>query len=114
MSLEMNSKKFEGGNLFARRNEIRLFITSFCVAVSVQLDAQITSDSTGVDKREPFAWGDFTWVQGNNRQHGSLLDSKYFTGSITIDMNYNYSFNHPIDHTNSGSTATFRSDEFNI
>lgn len=63
---------------------------------------------------EPFAWGDFTWVQGTNRQHGSLLDSKYFTGGLTIDCNYNYSFNHPIDHTTSGSTATFRSDEFNI
>lgn len=63
---------------------------------------------------EPFSYGDFTWVQGNNRQHGSLLDSKYFTGGLTIDMNYNYSFNHPIDHTTSGSTATFRSDEFNI
>lgn len=63
---------------------------------------------------EPFAWGDFSWVQGNNRQSSSVLDSKYFTGGVTLDCNYNYSFNHPIDHTNSGSTATFRSDEFNI
>jgi hypothetical protein len=29
-------------------------------------------------------------------------------------MNYNYSFNRPIDHTTSGSTATFRSNELNI
>ncbi len=65
-------------------------------------------------KGEPFAWGDFTWVQGNNRQHKSLLDSKYFTGGVTMDMNYNYSFHRPIDHTNSGSTATFRSNEFNV
>lgn len=65
-------------------------------------------------KGEPFAWGDFSWVQGNNRQKNPLLDTKYFTGSITIDCNYNYSFNRPIDHTNSGSTATFRSNEFNI
>ncbi len=63
---------------------------------------------------EPFSWGDFSWIQGNNRQSKSLLDSKYFTGSTTIDCNYNYSFNNPIDHTNSGSTATFRSNEFNI
>ncbi len=63
---------------------------------------------------EPFAFGDFTWVQGTNRQHSSLLDSKYFTGGLTIDCNYNYSFNHPIDHSTSGSTATFRSDEFNL
>ncbi|MFN4255734.1 MAG: outer membrane beta-barrel protein [Saprospiraceae bacterium] len=63
---------------------------------------------------EPFAWGDFTWVQGNNRQTRALLDSKFFTGSFTLDCNYNYSFNRPIDHTNAGSTATFRSNEFNV
>jgi len=56
----------------------------------------------------------FYWVQGNNRQKKSLLDTKYFTGSVTMDMNYNYSFHQPIDHTNSGSTATFRSNEFNL
>ncbi len=65
-------------------------------------------------KAEPFAYGDFTWMQGNNRQKESLLDGKYFTGSVTIDANYNYSFHRPIDHTNSGSTATFRSQELNL
>ena len=63
---------------------------------------------------EPFAWGDFSWLNGNNRQHASLLDTKYFTGIFTFDGNYNYSFNRPIDHTNVGSTATFREGEFNI
>ena len=70
--------------------------------------------SIEVSKAEPFAWADFSWVQGNNRQKEPLLASKYFTGSITIDVNYNYSFNRPVDHTNSGSTATFRSNEFNL
>lgn len=72
------------------------------------------NDSTETIKAEPFAWGDFTWMQGNNRQTKPLLQSKYITGGITMDMNYNYSFNEPIDHTNSGSTATFRSNEFNV
>ncbi len=82
------------------------------VVLPFQLTAVIAQpDST---KSEPFAWGDFTWVQGNNRQHKALLDSKYFTGGVTMDMNYNYSFHRPIDHTNSGSTATFRSNEFNV
>lgn len=58
---------------------------------------------------------DFSWVQGSNRQKGQpLLSGKYFTGGLTMDCNYNYSFNRPIDHTNSGSTATFRSNEFNL
>ena len=76
--------------------------------------AQQDSVKIKTPKSEPFAWGDFSWVQGNNRQKNSLLDSKYFTGGVTIDCNYNYSFNRPIDHTNSGSTATFRSNEFNL
>jgi hypothetical protein len=63
---------------------------------------------------EPFSWGDFTWLQGNNRQHAALLDSKYFTGTFTLDMNYNLSSNHPKDHTNVGSTATFREGEFDL
>jgi hypothetical protein len=63
---------------------------------------------------EPFAWGDFTWLQGNSRQRTALLSSEYFTGMFTLDMNYNYSFNRPKDHTNSGSTATFRTGEFNL
>lgn len=79
---------------------------------AASLTAQESADTTA--KAEPFAWGDFTWVQGNNRQKDALLKTKYFTGGLTMDMNYNYSFNQPIDHTNSGSTATFRSNEFNI
>jgi hypothetical protein len=71
-------------------------------------------DRGRVSRSEPFAWGDFTWVQGNNRQTRSVLAGRYFSGGITMDMNYNYSFNRPIDHTNSGSTATFRSNELNI
>lgn len=57
---------------------------------------------------------DYTWAQGNDRKHSHVLESKYFSGTITFDANYNYSFNNPIDHTNSGSTATFRSNELNI
>ncbi|HEY0975828.1 MAG TPA: outer membrane beta-barrel protein [Flavobacteriales bacterium] len=79
------------------------------------LHAQQPTDTLPAQpKGEPFAWGDFTWVQGNNRQKEALLKSRYFTGGLTMDMNYNYSFNRPVDHTNSGSTATFRSNEFNI
>jgi len=63
---------------------------------------------------EPFAWGDFTWLNGSSRQHSALLDTKYFTGTFTADLNWVYSFNHPVDHTIVGSTATFREGEFNV
>lgn len=62
----------------------------------------------------PFAWGDFTWLNGNDRRHTSLLDSKYFTGSVLIDANYTYSFHHPIDNTVVGSTALARNNEFEV
>jgi len=84
---------------------------------TIQVLAQnYSEDSTSAmqSKSEPFSFGDFTWVQGNNRQQKPLLSTKYFTGSFTIDCNYNYAFERPVDHTTSGSTATFRSNEFNI
>ncbi|MBI5326145.1 MAG: outer membrane beta-barrel protein, partial [Ignavibacteriae bacterium] len=96
---------------------MRLFTISILFIVAAMnflLTAQDTTKTTESSSSEPFAWGDFTWLQGNNRIHKPLLDSKYFTGDITMDMNFNFNFNHPIDHTNSGSTATFRSDEFSV
>lgn len=74
----------------------------------------ITAQDSIAIKAEPFAWGDFTWLQGNDRHKNKVLHTKYFTGDVTIDVNYNYNFNRPIDHTNAGSTATFRSNEFNV
>jgi opacity protein-like surface antigen len=78
--------------------------------------ATLAASTTTAEARssEPFAWGDFTWLQGNNRQKASLLDTKYFTGTIIIDVNYNLSNHLPIDHTNVGSTATFREGEVNL
>lgn len=63
---------------------------------------------------EPFAWGDFTWLQGSSRLPEQVLKTKYFTGDMTMDINYNYHFAHPVDHTEAGSTACFRTDEINV
>ncbi len=63
---------------------------------------------------EPFAWGDFTWLNGGSRQTTHLIDSQYFTPQLDIDSNYTYSFNHPIDDTIVGSTATARHNELEL
>jgi hypothetical protein len=63
---------------------------------------------------DPFAYGDFTWLNGNDRQHTSLLDSKYFTGEFLLDANYTASNQHPIDHTVTGSTTLARDNEFEV
>jgi hypothetical protein len=60
---------------------------------------------------EPFAFGDFTWLNGNNRQTKALLDTPYFTPEFLLDVNYTASTNRPIDHTVSGSTALSRDNE---
>src|ERR1035437_4069692 len=48
---------------------------------------------------DPFSYGDFTWINGNDRRHSALLDSKYVTGRFLLDANYTASNRHPIDHT---------------
>jgi hypothetical protein len=63
---------------------------------------------------EPFAWGDFGWLNGSNRQKAALLDSKYFTGSILLDVNYTLSLANPIDHTVVGSTTLSRNNEMTL
>jgi len=63
---------------------------------------------------EPFAYGDFTWLNGNSRQHKAVLDTKYFTPEVLIDVNYTASQNMPIDNTVVGSTALSRNNEFTL
>src|SRR5262249_6461668 len=58
--------------------------------------------------------GDFTWLNGTNRTTNNILDSKYFTPQVDLDVSYTYQFNNPIDHTLVGSTATFRHNELAI
>ncbi len=105
----------------SRLNNNQILVIAILILSASQLtfgDSKSDTSTTAVTKEEaasePFAFGDFTWLNGNNRQHSALLDSKYFTGSFIIDVNYNYSFNRPIDHTNVGSTATFRSNEIDL
>ena len=48
-------------------------------------------------KAEPFAFADWTWLNGNPRTKEVPLDSKFFTPEIRGDVDYNYDFNHPKD-----------------
>jgi hypothetical protein len=63
---------------------------------------------------DPFAFGDFTWLNGSNRQTKALLDSPMFTGSFLLDVNYTASANNPIDNTVVGSTSLSRNNEFTL
>jgi hypothetical protein len=63
---------------------------------------------------EPFAFADFTWLNGTNRQHKAVLDTPYFTPEIILDANYSLSTNMPIDNTAVGSTSISRYNELTL
>ena len=64
---------------------------------------------------QPFAFGDFSWLNGTSRKTTPpLIDSKYFTSDITLDLNYTHSYNNPIDNTVVGSTALARDNELQL
>ena len=63
---------------------------------------------------EPFAYADWTWLNGNARNKDVVWDSKFFTPEIRFDTSYVMDFNHPKDDTIGGSTEIFRSNEFQM
>lgn len=65
-------------------------------------------------KAEPFAFADWTWLNGNPRTKEPAFDSKFFTPEIRADVAYHYDFNHPKDDTISGSSEVFRSNEVSL
>ncbi len=69
---------------------------------------------TGVDTSTPFAYGDFTWLNGSPRNHDTVLDTKFFTPEIRFDTHFMEDFNQPMDHTIVGATESFRSGEVQI
>jgi hypothetical protein len=67
-----------------------------------------------VDNDTPFAFADFTWLNGNSRDKDVVLDTKFFTPEVRFDTHYMDDMNQPIDHTIVGATESFRSGEIQI
>jgi hypothetical protein len=65
-------------------------------------------------KAEPFAFADWTWLNGNARTKESPMDTKFFTPEIRADVDYIVDFNHPQDDTIGGSSEVFRSNEVHV
>ncbi len=63
---------------------------------------------------EPFAFADWTWLNGNPRTKEPAFDSKFFTPEVRVDVAYHYDFNHPKDDTIGGSSEVFRSNEISL
>ena len=75
---------------------------------------QAPDAAPAVDNVTPFAFGDFTWLNGTPRNKDTVLDTKFFTPEVRFDTHYMEDFNQPIDHTIVGATESFRSDEVQI
>src|SRR5215510_14571844 len=76
-----------------------------------------TGDQTQPKKPEPaapFAYADWTWLNGTPRNKDAVRDSKFFTPEIRFDTHYIHSFNNPRDDSMGGSTEVFRSNEVQL
>ena len=62
----------------------------------------------------PFAYADWTWLNGTPRNKDAVWDSKFFTPEIRFDTHYIHSFNNPRDDTMGGSTEVFRANEIQL
>jgi len=85
--------------------------------VSISSGTESASQAEASEKpkpAEPFAYADWTWLNGTPRNKDVVWDSKFFTPEIRLDAHYVMDFNHPKDDTMGGSTEVFRSNEFEI
>jgi hypothetical protein len=80
----------------------------------LQATEQGKSGAAKPEASEPFAFADFTWLNGNSREKTPPLDTKFFTPEFRADVDYIYDFNHPKDDTIGGSSEVFRSGEVQI
>ena len=83
-------------------------------APSIPEALQSPDPAPAVDNFTPFAFGDFTWLNGTPRNKDTVLDTKYFTPEVRFDTNYMEDFNQPSDHTIVGATESFRSGEVQL
>jgi hypothetical protein len=83
-------------------------------AVPPEAEALLPTSTPPAKKQpaEPFAFADFTWLNGNPRTKTPAFDSKFFTPEIRADVDYVYDFRHPTDDTISGSSEVFRQMKF--
>ena len=83
-------------------------------ALAVTQSETAPAAAPAVDNETPFAYADWTWLNGNPRNKDAVWDSKFFTPEIRFDTNYVFSFNHPKDDTLGGSTEIFRHNEIQL
>src|SRR5205085_4177130 len=78
------------------------------------MPASLPSPHPAPAKAEPFAFADWTWLNGAPRTRKPAFDSAFFTPEVRADVDYIYDFNHPADDTIGGSSEVFRAGEVQV
>src|SRR5260370_38503355 len=87
----------------------RLFLTA-----SLVMSLHMAHAQDSKPPKIPFDGIETKWQNGSDRRDSSVLQTKYFTGQIIMDINYTHSFNNPNDNTVVGSTALARNNEVQL
>src|SRR5258708_8291407 len=94
--------------------------TSENASLSISSSSRPAAEQEPAKKNEkakpsvPFAFADFTWLNGASRTKDTPLDTKFFTGEFRWDTQYIYHYKHPIDHTLVGTIEGGRTNEFQV
>jgi hypothetical protein len=89
-------------------------VTSAAPVAVAATKSQEQANAAKPEKAEPFAFADFTLLNGNARTKELPMDTKFFTPEIRADVSYIYDFNNPKDDTIGGSSEVFRSKEVQV
>jgi putative OmpL-like beta-barrel porin-2 len=88
------------------------------VSSRVTVEPAAQESRTGLPEKPvptaPFAYADWTWLNGTARNKDAVWDSKFFTPEIRFDTHFISSLNHPKDDSIGGSTEVFRSNEIQL
>ena len=106
-----NSAVADGSSVPANHQQL---VSMDAAAPQPALQTKLSAAETKPAKAEPFAFADWTWLNGNPRTKEPAFDSKFFTPEVRADVAYHYDFNHPKDDTIGGSSEVFRSNEVSL
>jgi hypothetical protein len=84
------------------------------IAKAAAASATPTVGDGQTDVKSAFGFGDFSWMPGNAGSSDRPLTWGPLTGELRVDTAYHYEFSNPKDHTISGSSEAFRSNELQV
>src|SRR5580700_2632660 len=123
LEAELKSRTLSGPTIIAGPASAAGSVSAAAPGANVPLSAIATPDPaqaarTGLPEKPPptapFAYADWTWLNGNPRNKDAVWDSKFFTPEVRFDTHYVLDLNHPRDDTMGGSTEIFRSNEVQV